>query len=346
MTPLLSICIPTHHGRAEALGVALDSVLSQLPAPGDEVEIVVCDNASEDATAEVVQARSGRHPGVLAYHRNETNIGFARNIVRAAELGAGRYCWLLGSDDALASGGLAHVLATLRAHPDLTGLSINRRNLDCALKQASLPDPPALLRATLQQHSRTYGDTPAALEDLGLYLSYISGQIVAREHYLAVARSAPPAVVDPGYFMHLYIFTRMLVEQTRWRWEPQTVVLNRMDNDALVELLDAQVALYQVETLRDRAVVWGAVVGRDSDLFALLIRRSRAYWGNPRSVLGFKLGARHTWREDRLLLRGFGHHLHADPRFWVISLPALLVPHQVAKLLHRVLVRGRRRATS
>lgn len=341
VTPLLSICIPTHHGRAAALAVALDSVLAQLPADGAEVEIVVCDNASQDATAEVVGERAARHPAMLTYHRNATDIGFAHNIVRAAELASGRYCWLLGSDDALAPGGLAHVLATLRAHPQLTGLSVNRRNLDAALEQPSLPDPPGLLAHELQQQPRDYEDPRSALDDIGLYLTYISGQIVDRGHYLAVAAGAPAPVVEPGYFMHLYIFTRMLVERPRWRWEPRPVVLNRTENDALVELLDRQVARYQVETLRDRALVWGAAVGRDSDLFALLARRSRAYWGAPRNVLGFKLGAEHTLREDVLLLRAFGRHLRRDPRFWLVSLPALLAPHQAAKAIHRVFVRRR-----
>ena len=341
VTPLLCICIPTHHGRAAALAVALDSVLEQLPAQPADVEIVVCDNASQDATADVVGQRAARHPATLSYHRNETNIGFAHNIVRAAELASGRYCWLLGSDDALAPGGLEHVLAKLRAHPALTGLSVNRRNLDAALEHPSLPDPPALLAAALQAQPRTYADARAALQDVGLYLSYISGQIVDREHYLAVAAVAPAQVVEPGYFMHLYIFTRMLVEAPRWRWEPQPVVLNRTENDALVELLDRQVARYQVETLRDRALVWAAALGRNSDLYALLIRRSRAYWGAPRNVLGFKLGAAHGRREDRLLLCTFGRHFHGDPRFWLISLPALLTPHQVAKAIHRLFVRRR-----
>ena len=105
VTPLLSICIPTHDGRAAALAVALDSVLDQLAPHAAAVEIVVCDNASQDATAAVVGERAARHRGTLAYHRNATNLGFARNIVRAAELAEGVFVWLLGSDDVLAPGG-------------------------------------------------------------------------------------------------------------------------------------------------------------------------------------------------------------------------------------------------
>jgi len=69
------------------------------------------------------------------------------------------------------------------------------------------------------------------------------------------------------------------------------------------------------------------------------MRRSRAEYASPRSVLGAKLGQRHTWREDRLLLRTFGRYYARDPRFWLLSLPALLAPHQVAKQVHRAFVR-------
>jgi glycosyltransferase involved in cell wall biosynthesis len=337
-SPLLSICIPTHDGRAAALAVALDSILGQAADAGGEVEIVVCDNASVDGTADLVEQRRRQRTGMLVYHRNEENIGFAGNIVRATELAHGRFLWLLGSDDALAPGGLAHVLRTLHAHPQITGLSIGRRNLDAALEHPALPDPPALLGRELRAQPRSYDAVAPVLEDLGLYLTYISGQVVDRERYLTIAHAAPAAVLEPGYFLHLYVFTRMLLERPRWRWEPQQVVLNRTENDALVAQLDRQVARYQVESLRDRAVVWAAAVGPDSQLYELLNRRSRACYGSPRHVLGFKLGTGHTLREDRLLLRSFGRHHHRDPRFWLLSLPALLVPHPVAKLMHRMIV--------
>lgn len=336
MAPLLSICIPTHHGRAATLATALDSVLRQLPEPRSDIEIVVCDNASADGTADIVAERSRHHPDTLSYHRHRENVGFARNLIAAAERAKGRHFWLLGSDDAIAPGGLTKVLQTLRANPQINGVSVNRRNFDATLTRPARSDAPTLLGQELQAQPRSYDAARPALEDLGLYLTYISGQIVSRDQFVAIARAAPAAVVEPGYYLHLYVFTRMLMEQPRWRWEPQQVVHNRTHNDAHPELFDHQAARSQVVLMRDRAVVWAAAVGPRTELYDLLTRRCRAFNASPRSVLGCKLGANHTLREDRLLLRNLGRHYCGDPRFWLVSLPALLAPHQAAKLLSRL----------
>ncbi|HXM76782.1 MAG TPA: glycosyltransferase, partial [Thermoanaerobaculia bacterium] len=50
--PLISVVIPTRE-RAAKLRYTLQTVLSQ---PGDDFEVVVSDNASEDATAETVSS--------------------------------------------------------------------------------------------------------------------------------------------------------------------------------------------------------------------------------------------------------------------------------------------------
>jgi len=80
--PELSICIPTHHGRAAQLGEALDSVLGQLAGlRSDRVEVCVSDNGSRDDTREVVAARQQTHPGVISYRRFDDDQGFAVNLL-------------------------------------------------------------------------------------------------------------------------------------------------------------------------------------------------------------------------------------------------------------------------
>ena len=55
-TPLLTIAIPTYN-RAGDLGTALGHIAGQLGPLADRVEVLVSDNCSTDATAEVVAAR-------------------------------------------------------------------------------------------------------------------------------------------------------------------------------------------------------------------------------------------------------------------------------------------------
>lgn len=92
-TPLLSIGLPVFNG-AEHLREALDSLLSQ--DVGD-LELIICDNASTDATPEICREYVGRDSRVR-YHRNDTNIGLARNYNRTFELARGRF-FMWGSDD-------------------------------------------------------------------------------------------------------------------------------------------------------------------------------------------------------------------------------------------------------
>lgn len=87
-TPLLSICIPTRN-RAEALRRTLASICAQevFDATG-AVEVVVSDNASDDATAEVVREFIQRHGDKVRYFRNAQNI-HDRNFEVALARGRG-----------------------------------------------------------------------------------------------------------------------------------------------------------------------------------------------------------------------------------------------------------------
>ncbi|HEV2770898.1 MAG TPA: glycosyltransferase family 2 protein [Solirubrobacteraceae bacterium] len=336
MAPRLSICVPTNHGRALVLAAALDSILAQLPDCPTAVEIVVSDNASADASAEVVASRARRHPGLLAYRRNERDLGFAANLRAAVEHARGDFCWLLGSDDAITPGGLERVLRALRAEPSLTGLSFARENRDALLERPAFPDPPSLLPAVLAQE-RHYGALRPALQDLGLYLTYLSAHVTRRPELLDVLRDAPRQVVDPGHFLHLYAFSRLLAQRPDWRWLPERIVLNRTVNDTLVQALDGQVAAYQAVTQRDRARAWTQALGAEGEELSLLRHASRGHFASARAILGYKLGPSHTWREDVLLLRTFARGFAAVPAFWSASFPALLVPHRLAKLLRQQL---------
>ena len=92
-TPIsLSVLIPNYN-YAKYIGETIDSVLAQA---GAETEIVVCDNASTDRSAEVV--RGIRDPRVRL-SINPTNVGFAANLERVAGLARGRRMLLLSSDD-------------------------------------------------------------------------------------------------------------------------------------------------------------------------------------------------------------------------------------------------------
>lgn len=101
---LLSICIPTKN-RAAVLQKSLQSIVSQnIFTERDDIEIVVCDNASDDYTAAAVQEFADHFKGKIQYHRNDSDIKDA-NFEKALRHGKGEYLklandsldWLPGS---------------------------------------------------------------------------------------------------------------------------------------------------------------------------------------------------------------------------------------------------------
>lgn len=104
-----SVCMATYQGAAY-VAEQVRSILAQL-GPGDE--LVVVDDASRDATAEIVAAFDD--PRVRLVH-NDTNRGYVRTFERALELARGDYLFLADQDDVWLQGRLDAMLAALQDH--------------------------------------------------------------------------------------------------------------------------------------------------------------------------------------------------------------------------------------
>lgn len=113
--PLLSICVTTYN-RAAWLSHSLPLILEQTRHYQDLIEVVVCDNASEDHTAQVV--RRFEHDSNLRYHCNEKNVGMLGNLSVSCNMGRGRYIWVIGDDDLMVEGAIERVLAAVACHPE------------------------------------------------------------------------------------------------------------------------------------------------------------------------------------------------------------------------------------
>lgn len=111
--PTISIALPVYNG-ANYLAIAIESISNQT---WSDFELILSDNASDDATAEICQAYAARDVRIR-YFRNERNIGAAPNFNRAFERASGRYFKWMAHDDVLAPDFLAASLQTLQADPD------------------------------------------------------------------------------------------------------------------------------------------------------------------------------------------------------------------------------------
>jgi glycosyltransferase involved in cell wall biosynthesis len=111
--PLISVIVTTYN-YAHTVGTAIRSVLAQ---DYPNLEVLVLDNASTDATQAVVRdlARDRR----VRYHRHPTNIGMVRNHNAGLRMAKGRYVSFLSADDFLMPGFLSRSFAFLQAHPEI-----------------------------------------------------------------------------------------------------------------------------------------------------------------------------------------------------------------------------------
>ena len=93
--PLVTIAIPTYNRAASFLPECLASARSQSYA---SFEIFVSDNASADATSELVQ---GLNDPRIRYHRHPENVGSNPELELLVEQARGEYFLMLQDDDVL-----------------------------------------------------------------------------------------------------------------------------------------------------------------------------------------------------------------------------------------------------
>src|SRR5713101_1415350 len=93
---------------------AFDSLLAQ---EYQNLELIVSDNASTDATESICRAYAA-HDKRIRYHRAGTNLGAVRNFNRVFELAQGEYFMWAAHDDLRAPGFVSCGVAALESHPD------------------------------------------------------------------------------------------------------------------------------------------------------------------------------------------------------------------------------------
>lgn len=92
--PLVSIGVPVFNGEKD-ISRALDSLLGQ---DYSNLEIIISDNASEDATPEICAAYAQKDRRIKYYH-SEKNLGSVWNFNRVFELSYGKYFMWAAHDD-------------------------------------------------------------------------------------------------------------------------------------------------------------------------------------------------------------------------------------------------------
>jgi glycosyltransferase involved in cell wall biosynthesis len=127
--PLVSVCVPVYNAERWLAG-ALESAIVQTY---EELEIVVADNASTDASAEIA---SGFDDPRIRVERSRKTIGAVANHNRAIRLSRGAYVKFLHADDLLLPTCVEEMVALAREDESI-GLVFAPREVDVE----GAPDP-------------------------------------------------------------------------------------------------------------------------------------------------------------------------------------------------------------
>jgi glycosyltransferase involved in cell wall biosynthesis len=111
--PAVSVGMPVYNGETY-LEAAISSVLAQ---SFDDFELIICDNASTDRTAEICQDYATRDRRIR-YFRNPQNLGAAPNYNLAFSHARGRYFKWLAHDDRMTPSYLAKTVRVLDERTD------------------------------------------------------------------------------------------------------------------------------------------------------------------------------------------------------------------------------------
>lgn len=112
--PLVSIGFPLYNGE-DYLAETLDSLVAQTH---ENIEIIIVDNASTDLSVEICETYAKRDPRIRI-HRNDVNLGAARNYNLCFELARGNYFKWVAHDDPMAPTAIERCVEVLEAQPDV-----------------------------------------------------------------------------------------------------------------------------------------------------------------------------------------------------------------------------------
>lgn len=158
--PLMSICIPTYN-RAGDLSRCLSSIYDQI-GDTDLIEVIVSDNASTDATPDILTHFAASYSNFHSV-RNQENIGADANILHVLTKGRGTFLKIQGDDDFFLPGTVLPLLNVLHQHGD------------CAVIHVDLIHPSG--EAVTGEGMNDY------LARTSIYASFISSTILRRKEW-------------------------------------------------------------------------------------------------------------------------------------------------------------------
>jgi abequosyltransferase len=332
MPPLLTIAVPTFNRLAD-LKVCLQSILSAISGvETGKVELIVSSNASGDGTDEWISSLDTS--GItFSYHRWESNVGPIRNFLKLVELAQGDWLWFVSDDDAVTPDAVRLLLGILRETPAPAGITLSCIPCDSDLRpiHGQIPDPQAIPQPFIRDTA------PYSHSQLREYL-HEWGLLTLCVFPVARWRQILPQLPIPkeDCYPHVWVQSLMLAESSTWIRIIQPTVLYRGDRDSFLAAQGAlKRALMPITTYGHLAEYYQnnhpAIAQACRDLSCSFIyhyaMKFKTGWVAPK-----KLTAQTYYS---LLHAGITVKAWKHPKFFSKSIPALLIPACVIRLLKK-----------
>lgn len=337
----LSICIPTHHGRAGTLAEALESVARQArSAPGWTLEVCISDNASRDGTEGVVRAFERDSGVAVTYHRNEHDLGLGRNIFGVLGLARGRWCWPVGSDDHLVDDALAVMTRLLEAHPDATAVTHPRMNFTPEMSDRIEQDWPELY--PLVDETTVYRGADSVLANLGLSWAYMGCHVLRRDRLVETLAREGQSSLAHSDWPQVHLLGRLAQRDPVWVWYPVPLVKSRSDTSYFWDEGGGRkdLAQFHADVVEGLCDVWSGLAEPGDPVHGELTFRTYRIMATPEAIRVIKARRDHGLREDWTLVRSFTPRFARLRDFWLRSAPALAVPGSLQRAMGRVRARS------
>jgi glycosyltransferase involved in cell wall biosynthesis len=130
----ISIAMTAFNGASYIID-QLNSFASQTRLPD---EVVVCDDCSSDATAEILEIFSSALPFPMIVVRNELNLGYIKNFEKAISLCTGDLIFLSDQDDVWYKDKIERMLTIKNSRPNINVLICDAMYADKNLNSAGI----------------------------------------------------------------------------------------------------------------------------------------------------------------------------------------------------------------
>jgi len=141
-TKLISILIPVHNVD-KYIARCIDSIIEQ---QNNEIEILLGDDGSEDASGSICDDYAQKYGCVSAFHNDNLGAGAERNFLLGRA--AGLYVWFVDADDTVAPHSIEKVCSLIirNDHPEILSMAYRRfDDRDVYGRLESVPSQPGVI---------------------------------------------------------------------------------------------------------------------------------------------------------------------------------------------------------